>query len=757
MLIKSQLHGYQTRAVQHIMDNNFAALWLEVGLGKTICSLTAIEDLKDQCQVYGTLVIAPLRICQSVWRQEAKNWAHTQGLSFSLVHGTPKQRMQALFSRADVYLINYESLMWLSDQLIRFWLSRGKHLPFNMVVFDEVSKMSNSTSKRTKAFCKILPHTMRRIGLTGTPATNGLPKLHGQYLVLDAGQRLGIYKTHFEAKYFTPDFMGYKLAPRPGAEDAIRKAIQDITFQASAKDYLTLPKLNVQDIFLPFTPKAHAAYQSMEEDFFLAIDNGEVEAFNQAARSMKLLQVCNGHVYIEAPEYLIVHDAKLDALDDIVEEMSGNPLLVCYNYRSDAQRIKKKFPHAIDVKDLPADVIVDQWNKGEIPLLMGHPACLHPSTEVLTEFSGWVKIIDVDNDTRVFDGIEFVSHGGCSYSGHKPVIDVFGVSMTHNHRLLVDGHWEEASNVRNNRSSKRKALYQYQGDDKYLSKMCSVWGGVENSQTECVEAQQTKEGPLSGLCSRCLPLYDKHTDMADLVGYETPRTGYFRQRLCRARHWVMRRVERIQKLLHRYGYDISLRPNYRANGREQGVLQSELHMGNCGRSTVQQKNYSQVSLPWCGHAPSSVVSHHRTEPWHTNSKTESGDERGPSGRERGIFQVSEEPKVAVYDLVNCGKRSRFLIRNSKGEMFISHNSMGHGLNLQRGGHHLVWFGLPWDLELYEQTIGRLMRQGQTKPVFVHRLMMENSMEQAVSDALESKGSTQQAIKDAIKKYQGELV
>lgn len=374
---RGMLHHYQVRGVEHIKKNLAGALWMDIGTGKTITSLTAIEDLMDKGEVYGVLVIAPLRICQSVWMQEALEWKHTSRLTFSLVHGTPQDRVAALRRKAFIYLVNYENLQWLSDQLIKKYLSRGKHLPFNMVVMDEVSKMSSSTSKRVKAFLRLLPYTMRRIGLTGTPATNGYQKLHGQYLCLDGGTRLGRHKTKFEARFFEQDYMGYKLKLRPGSKELIEDAIKDITYPVDAKDYLELPKKTILDIPIQLPKHARDIYNELEEEFFTEIDGEEIEVFNAAARSTKCLQICNGAIYTdETRNFAEVHQGKLDALEDILEEMAEKPLLVCYSFRSDAKRIKQRFKTAVDVKDRPADQIVSDWNRGDIPLLIGHPGSM---------------------------------------------------------------------------------------------------------------------------------------------------------------------------------------------------------------------------------------------------------------------------------------------------------------------------------------------------------------------------------------------
>lgn len=628
MFNPSDFHNYQTEAYHHLLEHNASMLWLSMGLGKTVVTLTAIKTLQTLGQVKGVLVVAPLRVCRTVWKQEADKWSHLQGLRFSFVLGNAQQRQQALLRRADIYLINYENIPWLTQQIEHYWLGRGQYAPFDMIVWDEVSKMKNATSKRTSSIARILPFFNRRVGLTGTPASNGLKDLHGQFLVVDNGARLGEKKTMFMAKYFYGNQRGHILSPFPDTEDRIKKRIGDITMlvDGSAVDR---PPFTYNDIHIVLEGDTAEQYRRLEEEMFLELDSGEeVEVFNAATKTNKCLQFANGAVYTdpETRAWTAVHDEKLDALTEIVDETGDDPLLVAYSYRSDVARIKERYPEAVnltEVKGSNLEAVVAKWNQGGIKMLMGHPACLHPRTQVLTEHRGWVRIVDVTNFERVFDGEEFVSHGGCSFSGVKEVIDVFGVTMTPGHRLLVNGIWRTGEDVRGYSHTRRTASYQYQGDDKYLSEMCEVRESVEDTKTERSEAQSTE-----------------------------PRD-------------------------------------------------------DCKRSSSQREG----------------------------------------------VQVSEEPEVSdVYDLVDCGPRHQFLVRNFTGEMFISHNSIGHGLNLQQGGHNLVWFGLPWSLDLYEQFNARLYRQGQTAPVICHRILTDNTLDMGVRDALVDKAGTQDSIRDAIRKY-----
>lgn len=380
------LHDYEVRAVNHVLVNPFSMLWMDVGLGKTITTLTSIVELMDRCLVFGTLVVAPLRVCQTVWAEEAKKWSHTQGLSFSLIIGTPKERHYALRKRADIYLVNYENLPWLVDEIIHVYLSRGEYPPFNNMVFDEVTKMKDATTGRHKALRRILPYIPYRIGLTGTPASNGYKDLFGQYLAVDGGQRLGAQITDFKEEFFdSSGYMGYDISPKQGSENAIKARIVDITLQMSNAEYATMPPVTFNDIEITLPTAVQVKYEQLEKDAFVALDSGEeVEVFNAAALMNKCLQAANGALYTDEADtagprvWGVVHDEKLDALGDILEESAGQPILCLYAFQSDLARITKKFPQAVhfggsmttdQVKDL-----VRRWDAGEIPLLVGHPA-----------------------------------------------------------------------------------------------------------------------------------------------------------------------------------------------------------------------------------------------------------------------------------------------------------------------------------------------------------------------------------------------
>jgi len=377
------LHPYQSKAVSHSLDNDRSALWIDMGLGKTPITLTTMQKRMDSLQVYGTLVLAPLRVCQTVWEQEAAKWSHTTDLTFSLIHGKPSTRERAVLRRADVYLLNYENVSWFVETIERLYLSQGKYPPFNMLVMDEVSKMKNASSKRHKAMQRLLPYLPYRMGLTGTPAANGYLDLFGQFLAIDDGHRLGTKMKQYEDAYFTEkDKYSHKEhVINEHAEAAIKRAVSDITIQMSAEDYLELPPVIYNDIEIVLPPDVMAQYNQLEEEMFLELDSGaELEVFNAAAKTNKLLQFANGACYLSpGGEWAPVHQAKLDALEDVIEESGGTPVLCFYEFRSDVERIMTRFPKgAVHLKGglstKATQDILTRWNAGEIPLLVAHPA-----------------------------------------------------------------------------------------------------------------------------------------------------------------------------------------------------------------------------------------------------------------------------------------------------------------------------------------------------------------------------------------------
>ena len=359
-------------------------LWLDMGLGKTVITLTSLAHLLRTGFLRGVIIVAPIRVIRLVWRQEAVKWEQTKHLKFSMVTGTKDQRTRALLRPSDVYLINYENLGWLAETLQTYFVKKDRPLPFNGIIWDEISKMKNSSTNRVKAFRKIADKFDWTTGLTGTPASNGYKDLHGQFLVVDRGERLGTSKTAFRTRFYRK--VGpYKEVPYEDTEDTIKKLIGDITLEMSAEDYNPLPDLMVNNIEIEMPDDLRAKYDKMEREFFLQLDSGkEVEMFNQASLTNKCLQFANGAIYPVAgmPLWEPVHDLKLEALEDILDEAQGSPVLCAYAYRSDAQRIMDKFKHLdpINLTECKSEVsltnAMHRWKTGDCALMIGHPASM---------------------------------------------------------------------------------------------------------------------------------------------------------------------------------------------------------------------------------------------------------------------------------------------------------------------------------------------------------------------------------------------
>ena len=365
-LNRDRLHGYQVRAVDFIKTTPCAALWVDMGMGKTATTLTALADFLDSFEVGHVLVIAPLRVAHHTWPREIETWQHTRHLTYSVIAGTSSQRLKVLYDNAEIHIINRELVPWLVETL-------GKRWPYDMVVIDESSSFKSSKSKRFKALKKMLPDIDRMVQLTGTPASNGLLDVWSQMFLLDRGERLGRTFTGFKTRFFYSDYQGYRWSPRDGAAQQIYDRLSDICLTLSAEDYLQLPDRVDNVIELAMPSEAQGQYRELERDFLVQLGRGEVVANNAAALTGKLLQFCNGAVYTDdAGSWEPVHSKKMDALEDIVDASVGQPVLVAYNYRSDIARLKDRFPRAECIGD--SSNAIDRWNAGEIPMLLAHPA-----------------------------------------------------------------------------------------------------------------------------------------------------------------------------------------------------------------------------------------------------------------------------------------------------------------------------------------------------------------------------------------------
>nr|DAP53412.1 MAG TPA: Helicase of the snf2 rad54 family [Caudoviricetes sp.] len=368
-------HKYQLTAINHVVNVPKCGLFLDMGLGKTISTLTAIKELKyNRFQVNKVLIIAPKKVAEGTWSKEKDKWNHTKDFRVSLVLGSQQKRIKALSVNADLYIINRENIPWLVDYLRNDWY-------FDTVVIDESSSFKNSRSKRFKALKMVLPKINRLIELTGTPSPNGVEDLWAQIYLLDQGTRLEKYITHFRAKYMEPNkrnrsqIFDYKI--KDGVYDSIINKISDICISMKSEDYLELPDLSYNEIPVILNDKARRDYDKMERDFVLELEGAEDEitAVNAAALSNKLLQISNGAVYDSTGIYIEVHDAKIEAFLELVERLQGKSLLVFYNFQHDRDRIKRALEKSdLVVKELKTTQDEDDWNAGKIDILLTHPA-----------------------------------------------------------------------------------------------------------------------------------------------------------------------------------------------------------------------------------------------------------------------------------------------------------------------------------------------------------------------------------------------
>lgn len=361
-------HDYQRYAIDYIETHPAAAVLLDMGLGKTVISLTAISDLLfDSFLVHRVLVIAPLRVARDTWPAEIRKWKHLSGLTYAVAVGTARERKTALLQRADVTIVNRENLVWLID---------GSGVPFDydMVVVDELSSFKNHRSKRFKALMKVRPTVKRIVGLTGTPSSNGLMDLWAEFRLLDQGARLGRFIGQYRLDYFVPDKRNgatvYSYKPLPGAEDAIYRRISDITISMKSTDHLRMPELISTEYEVRLSGEERTRYEALKSDLVLRLHGDEITAANAAALTGKLAQLSNGAIYSDDGRIIEFHDRKLDALEDIIESMNGRPLLVAYWFRHDLERIRKRF----DAREIRSSGDITDWNAGRIPIGLIHPA-----------------------------------------------------------------------------------------------------------------------------------------------------------------------------------------------------------------------------------------------------------------------------------------------------------------------------------------------------------------------------------------------
>ena len=366
--MRYEAHDYQKYVIDFILTHPIAAVFLEMGLGKSVITLTALFDLiLDQFLIRKVLVIAPLRVARDTWPSEIRKWDHLSGLTYSVAVGNESERRTALMRTVDVYIINRENVDWLI-------IKSGIPFDFDMVVIDELSSFKTHQAKRFKSLLKARPSVKRIVGLTGTPSSNGLMDLWAEFRLLDLGQRLGRYISHYRAAYFTPDKRNaeviFSYKPLPGAENAIYQRISDVTISMKSCDYLRLPECVTNEVPVVMNDKEMAVYDRFREDMVTKIKDKEIDAANAAVLSGKLLQMANGAVYDEEKVSCHIHDRKLDALEDLIEGANGKPVLIAYWYQHDAERIRARFP----VREIKRSQDIEDWNAGKISAAIIHPA-----------------------------------------------------------------------------------------------------------------------------------------------------------------------------------------------------------------------------------------------------------------------------------------------------------------------------------------------------------------------------------------------
>lgn len=358
-------HEYQKYAIQFIVNNPVAAVFLECGLGKTSITLSAIDELMyDRFEISKTLVICPLRVANT-WVDEINKWDNFNHLTYSVAIGTEAERKAALGKKADIYIINRENVDWLISK-------SGYPFDYSLLVIDELSSFKSPSAKRFKTLLKVRPKVKRVIGLTGTPGN--LMDLWAEFRLLDMGERLGRFITHYRNNFFVPDKrnqqMVFSYKPRPGAEKEIYQLIGDITISMKSIDYLKMPECVYNQVEVKLSDKERKVYDELRQEMVVALDGEEIDAVNAAALSGKLLQMANGAIYNEDKEVIHIHDRKLDALEDLIEEANGKPVLVAYWYQHDLNRIKERFA----VREIKTAKDIKDWNDGQIPIGVIHPA-----------------------------------------------------------------------------------------------------------------------------------------------------------------------------------------------------------------------------------------------------------------------------------------------------------------------------------------------------------------------------------------------
>ena len=367
--MKYQPHDYQKYATRFIVEHPIAAVFLQMGLGKSVITLTAIQELAlERFEVCRVLVIAPLRVARDTWPAEIQKWDHLHGLTYSVAVGTESERIAALKKNTLIHIINRENVQWLIEQ-------SGLPFQYDMVVIDELSSFKSYQAKRFRVLMKVRPKVARIVGLTGTPSSNGLMDLWAEFRLLDMGRRLGKFITRYREDFFLPDRRSaqqvFTWKPKPCAETEIYRRISDITISMKSADFLQMPEYISNRVPVKLSPAERKTYDKLKQELVISLQGAEIDAANAASLSGKLCQLANGGIYDADHNSLFFHERKLDALEDIIEAANGQPVLVAYWFKHDLERIRERFT----VREIRTSRDIADWNSGKIPV-----ACIHPAS-----------------------------------------------------------------------------------------------------------------------------------------------------------------------------------------------------------------------------------------------------------------------------------------------------------------------------------------------------------------------------------------
>lgn len=371
--MKYNPHSYQSYATRFVEEHNESALLLDCGLGKTIITLTALNNLLfDSFDVSKILVIAPLRVARTTWKDEIEKWDHLKNLKYSIVVGSVDERIKALKEKADIYIINRENVQWLVEESHQRFI-------FDMIIIDELSSFKNGKSKRFQSLMKVRPLAKRIVGLTGTPASNGLMDLWSEYKILDYGKRLGRFITHYRNEYFTPDKRNgaivYSYKPLAFAEEVIYDKISDITISMTSTDYLDMPDLIKNEVKVKMSDDEKSVYDELKNDLVLSLDDEDISASSAGVLSNKLSQMANGAIYTDEHKVIEIHNRKLDALEDLIEASYGKPVLVAYWFKHDLERIINRLKELkVGYEEIKTEDAIKRWNEGKVIVGLIHPA-----------------------------------------------------------------------------------------------------------------------------------------------------------------------------------------------------------------------------------------------------------------------------------------------------------------------------------------------------------------------------------------------